>query len=509
MRSLIRHKLIAIGLATLVITAFAGRPGLQQNALARSAAVIFKKNAPVISALRENREGFVEVFGPTTQIGTVSTPTVSPNSVNVYSQGATSVLLTFSGVINMRPLDATFCSELVPVFSGGDPIGANLGFKCKPGTSFGSLPPAYDQSTLSGNNTFTDILSITPQIARRAYLEAARGKTSTLFYVRQFRSNPPANTANRGAVVNDKAFVCNSCVRRVNSVDVGVPVTLHLTGNGAGVPFSLTEVKLDWVGDANPILFLKTGEKLPPFEAQITHTGTGNLTGDWELVKPGDIPPEPRDLLTEAALPSEERGTHRRYPVMSRFNVYVPPTGYFVLPGPEVEHMATSLDGLYQIVLHIDATDDPSGTTPAPGAIGESKLATALRRVPRGGVAGFSFPTLRYYVSNGSVKALPATITSANPLSLSPEDRATLDPNHPVDFTWPLGNAAKYRFEVEDLQGTPIISAILPAGVGSYRAPSWFKGRVGKQIVRWRVIFFDQKGEEIDKTEWRALRFVP
>jgi len=506
MRYLVRQRLIVIGLATLVITAFVGRPVLELKALARSAATSFKENARVFSALRENREGSVEVLSPSTQIGTVSIPTVSPNSVNIYSMGATSVMLTFSGVTNnMKPLDATFCSELVPVFSSNDPIGANFGFTCKPGTGFGDIPARYDQSTLSGNNTFTDILSITPQISRSAYLEAARGKTSTLFYVRRFQVNLPANTANREPVVNDKAFVCNSCVRRVNSVvDVGVPVTLHLTGNGAGVPFSLTEVKLNFVGYAEPVLFVKTGEKLPPFEAQITHTGTGNLTGDWELVKPGDIPPEPRDLLT-----AEERGTHRRYPVVSRFNVYVPPTGNFVLPGPEVEPVATSLDGLYQIVLHIDATDDPSGTTPAPGAAGESALATALRRVDGGGVAGFSLPTLKYYVSNGSVKALPATITSANPLSLSPEDRATLDPNHPVDFTWPLGNAAKYRLEVEDLQGTPILSAILPAGVGSYRAPSWFKGRVGKQIVRWRVIFFDQKGEAIDKTEWRALRFVP
>jgi hypothetical protein len=392
------------------------------------------------------------------------------------------VLLTYSGVINLQPMEATFCDELVPVFSGSDPLGANSGFKCKPGTGFGRAPARYNQSRLSANNTFTEALTITRENARRAYLDAAEGNGSTFFHVRRF-------------------------VDKVTRREVAVPVTIRLMGRGAGVPLSVTEVKLKWGAATKPILFVKTGDELPRVQAEITYTGTGRLRGRWELVKPGDIPPGARDLLTEATMPLEERGAHRRYTEMSRFNVYLPPTGKILLPGPEVERMETSITGLYQILLRIEATPDPQGTVPAPGTAGETALAAALRNVPGGGVAGFSLPVIKYYVADGSAIVPPASITSANPLELSPEDQATLDPNQPVDFAWPLDNAAKYRFEVEDLQSAPIISAILPAGARSYRAPSWFKDRVGKRVVRWRVISFDQEGDEIDKTEWRAMRF--
>src|SRR5207247_977808 len=142
------------------------------------------------------------------------TITVSPRDVNAYSQGATSVLLTFGGLINKRPAEATWCGALIPAVP-------DLGFKCDPTTIFGRLPLRYDQSKLSGTNAFTDIMSITPQVARRAYLDAVKGNTSTFFYVRRF-------------------------VSTVAGPDEYVPVTIRLSGNGARVPLSLTEVKLTW-----------------------------------------------------------------------------------------------------------------------------------------------------------------------------------------------------------------------------------------------------------------------
>ncbi|HVQ36038.1 MAG TPA: hypothetical protein VMS31_00800, partial [Pyrinomonadaceae bacterium] len=482
MGSLVRHRLIAIVLAPLVLAALLSRPTLDQTAQARNVSNRLTNNATPES--REHREEAAYTSGSVIQGVAVGTPKVSPNSVNVYSQGATSVLLTFSGVINLQPMEASFCSELVPVFSGTDPIGASSGFKCKPGSNLGGLPQRYDQSTLSQNNTFTDILTVTPEIARRAYLNAVRGKGSNFFYVRRF-------------------------LNRTTLREVGVPVTIRLSGNGVGVPLSLTQVTLKWGATARPIVFVKTGEVLPQVQAEITYTGTGRLKGRWELVKPGDILPGGRDLLTEGTMPLEERGTHRRYTEMSRFNVYLPPTGKILLPGPEVERMDQNLTGLYQILLRIEATEDPQAivrTVPGPGPAGERALDAAPRKVPGGGVAGFSLPVIKYYVANGPATVPPATITSSNPLELSPEDQATLDTNQPVDFTWPPDNAVKYRLEVEDLQGAPLIAAILPAGVTSYRAPSWFKDRVGRKVVRWRVISFGQEGDEINKTEWRALR---
>ncbi len=125
-------------------------------------------------------------------------------------------------------------------------------------------------------------MSITPQVARRAYLDAVNGNTSTFFYVRRF-------------------------VSTVGGPDEFVPVTIRMSGNGARVPLSLTEVKLTW-GLGKPVLYVKSGEKLPTFAAEISYTGTGRLKGRWELVKPGELPPEPRDLLTEATLPHRRTG---------------------------------------------------------------------------------------------------------------------------------------------------------------------------------------------------------
>ena len=95
-------------------------------------------------------------FGATATGQTIS---VSPSMVNAYSQGATSVLLTFGGLINRRPAEATWCGALIPAVP-------DLGFKCDPTTIFGRLPLRYDQSKLSGTNAFTYIMSITPQVAR-------------------------------------------------------------------------------------------------------------------------------------------------------------------------------------------------------------------------------------------------------------------------------------------------------------------------------------------------------
>jgi len=278
-------------------------------------------------------------------------------------------------------------------------------------------------------------------------------------------------------------------------------VTIRLSGNGAGVPLSLTEVKLTW-GVGKPVLFVKTGEKLPRVEAEITYTGSGRLIGRWELVKPGEAPPENRDLLTEATLPIEERGTQRRYTQMSRFNLYLPPTGKTVLPGPEVWRVDESLNGLYQILLRIEASDDKQGDTNL-AAVG-----AGAGVVHGGAVAGFALPALKYYVSNGSASS--PTVIAETLFPLGPNDQAVIGTKAPVDFSWSvIDKALSYRFEVEDMEQAPIISAILPTGVGLYRAPSWFQDRVGNRVVRWRVTAFDGDGKEVSNTEWRALKFAP
>ena len=123
-----------------------------------------------------------------------------------------------------------------------------------------------------------------------------------------------------------------------------------------------------------------------------------------------------------------------------------------------------------------------------------------------GAVAGFALPVLKYYVSNG---AAPTTTVIADALfPLGPDDQVVLAANGPVEFSWSvIANAMSYRIEVEDMQSAPVISAIVRAGVGSYRAPSWIQSRVGNKVVRWRVIAFDSAGNEVAQTDWRALKF--
>jgi hypothetical protein len=387
---------------------------------------------------------------------------VSPADINAYSQGPTSALLTFGNVINYRAAETTWCGSLIPA-------APDLGSKCNPATVFGVLPARYDQSTVSNNNSFTDVMSVTPQVARRAYLDAAKGNTSTFFYVRRF-------------------------VSTVGGPDQFVPVTIRLSGNGAGVPLSLTEVKLDW-GLGKPVLFVKSGEVLPRFHADIRYTGSGRLIGRWELVKPGEALPEPRDLLTEATLPAEERGTQKHYTEIKRFNLYLPPTGQITLPGPETWRVDESLAGLYLVLLRIEASDDKEGDS-------DLQAVGAGGRVVHGGaVAGFSMPVLRYYVGTGSTVA---PVPAAQFIAISPEEKATLD-SSPVKFAWtPVEHAVSYKLEVEDMQNRIVLAAIVLPQESNYVAPPWFARQAG--IYRWRVIAFANKDTAIGETEWRGLR---
>src|SRR4029079_11335034 len=145
------------------------------------------------------------------------------------------------------------------------------------------LPARYDLSTRSGlaSRGLTDIMSIPPSVARRAYQSALDGNPSSFFYVRRF-----INTA--------------------GGQDEFVNVTCRMSGGGARSPFSLTDVKLSF-GIDKPILLLKPGEIVPPIKAEIAYNGTGRLKGRWEVVLPGEEIPSKTDLLTEATLPVEER----------------------------------------------------------------------------------------------------------------------------------------------------------------------------------------------------------
>src|SRR5688572_18126961 len=74
-----------------------------------------------------------------------------PVGVNVNMQGATSVFITFGGLVDQVPVEAAWCGELIPA-------APDIGQKCDPSTLFGQLPIRFDQSA-AGGSSFTDIMS--------------------------------------------------------------------------------------------------------------------------------------------------------------------------------------------------------------------------------------------------------------------------------------------------------------------------------------------------------------
>jgi hypothetical protein len=388
---------------------------------------------------------------------------VSPNGVNINANGATVVQLTFGPLsANQRTAEGCWCGELVSA-------APDVGFKCNPATLWGCTPARFDLSTRSARGGFTDIMTIPHSVMRRAYQAAEGGATSSYFYVRRFTSA----TGGR---------------------DEYVPVTCRMGGGGATTPFALTDVKLSFDGN-QLVQIVNVGEKLPPLKAEITYNGTGRLKGRWEVVKPGDKLPDPRDLLTEATLPIQERSAQRRYLQVSAFNLLLQPTGKFILPGPDVTRMPTAVAGPYLVLLRIEATDDKEGDANLV-AVGGPGL------VHNGAVAGFPMPALRYFVGGGNTAAGAVTL-------LLPANDTVLAPEQPLDFRWSeIATAALYRLEVEDLTARPLLSALLPPGIGAYHAPPWLKDKAGNLPLRWRVVALDQTGKPLAEAAWQSLRLM-
>ena len=402
---------------------------------------------------------------------------VNPSSVNVYSQGATTVFLTYGNLGNYRPSQTAWCGDVQPAAPA-------LGLSCAPGTIYGVLPIRFDISRLSGNNAYTDIVSVPASVARKAYQAAARGEDSQFYYVRRF-------------------------ISQTGAPDQFVVVTMRLSGNGAGTPFSLTDVQLDFgAGKGNrasgqePLaLFIEPGAKAPPFRAEIKYTGAGRLRGRWEVVRPGDPLPETSDLLTEASLPIEERGSQKRFTQLSRFNVFLPPGGRYVLHGPDPTRLPKDAAGQYLILLRVEASDDRENISDlsAVGAGGGSAQG--------GAAAGFPLPTLRYVVGGADNTKNASTANSFE--LISPRDGLSIPANQPIDFAWAAAAPGVfYRLEIEDENGASILAAVLKSTVRNYRAPSWLRSKAAAGALRWRVVGLDKSGQSIGESEQRKFQIA-
>jgi hypothetical protein len=396
---------------------------------------------------------------------------VNPTGVSVNAQDATTVFLTFGGVRQRVPADAQWCGELVSAAPA-------VGLKCDPTTIYGRLPQRYDRARLNASGAFTDIMSIPASVGRRAYLDARAGKKSTFFYVRRF-------------------------VSTTGGPDEYVAVTCRPTGGGAHVPFALTDVQVDF-DPATPVLFVKPGEQPPALGARIRYNGTGRLTGRWEVVLPGETLPSTDDLLTEATLPPEARGTQQRFTQLQRFDVFLPPNGggTVVLPGPDAGRLPVNIEGTYLVLLRVEATDDREGDSDLSAAGAGSGI------VHSGAVAGFPMPVLRYVVGAGE-SGLEATASPRALRLVLPRPQARVRPDSSFEVSWiDEFRAGWYRVEFETADGAPVLDAIVSPGIGAYRAPSFLGERAAGKPLRWRVVAFDPLGTEMKRSGWRRLELV-
>jgi len=378
---------------------------------------------------------------------------VNPSGVNVSHTGPSTVFLTFQNLgAQQKPVDAFWCGAVTTTgVSAVDP--------CVPGTLFGHLPQRNNIGRVSGTSgvsNFTDIMTIPASIARKAYQDAQRGNDSRFFYIRRF-SNPTQ-------------FVV---------------VTCRLAGGGARTPFSLVDVRLKFQTDA-PVAVISSGDIPPQVSAAIRFTGTGRLTGRWEVVQPGDIEPNSFDLLPQASLPIEKRGLQRRYTILQRFDRFLPPSGRVTIPGPDPDLIPHDINGYYKLLFRVEATRDR-----------ESNSNAITQLVTAGGAAGFPMPMLRYYVGTAE-----ETFTGRKMLKLFSPRRST-EVGKPLSFIW-LGNQSTYD-QLEVAQGDSIIlSSIVVGGLGNYQAPPWISNKKSKKL-QWRVSSLDARGKIISTSPWLSF----
>src|SRR5262249_47699603 len=183
----------------------------------------------------------------------------------------------------------------------------------------------------------------------------------------------------------------------------------------------------------------------------------------------------------------------RGYTQLSRFNLFLPPTGKYTLAGPEA--LPATLEGPYLVLLRIEATDDKEADSDL------LSLGVGAGVVHSGAVAGFPIPVLRYFVGSGqTVDPIPLRL-------LTPADNALAASGQPIVFSWTqVESAALYRLEIADQSGQPLLSALLQPLTLNYRAPSWLRETATGTGLRWRVSALDQNGAKTVETPWRRLQ---
>lgn len=454
---------------------------------------------------------------------------VTPTSVNINSQEAAAVPLTFGPIpADYRPVEAIWCGEL-------------LGQSCRADTIYGSLPERNNQAqrrTLSnGGEYLFDVMAIPASVTRRAYQSAQVGGSARFFYVRRFAS-------------------------KLGNPDIFVSVVCRMGGGGSRSPFTITAVRIR-TPDEKPIFFQKTGTALPPIYYEIQYSGTGTLRGRWELVQPGEEAPTNFDLLPEAALSIDQRGQQKLYTQISRFDVFLPPSGRYLLPAPE--RIPNYVEGQYFLLLRLEVSFDresenelpianvvvtptPTPTpcsTPPPVATTfaasarfavsaaavvdpcttttTTTVSTTTSPVPQidgtiqyGGSTAFPMPYLRIQVGafNDKLSWIKNGLISKNEnqqsiLNINPQNRSeTIEAEKAIlnRYSWyELKDTDIYLVEFVNEADTRLLAAYVAGNKFSYHLPKILRERFRNKRVYWRVSALKNNGKLIAKTDRQRI----
>ena len=399
-------------------------------------------------------------------------PRVSPSGVNINAQGATTAVLTYSGISGSMG-EGLFCGEVVPATPAS-------GLRCAPGTIFGQVPARYARTSGSFGSV-SDVITVPASVARRAYQAAAAGGPGVFYFVRRFHSE--------------------------GIIESFVAVTLRLTRGGARTPFGVTDVKLQFLTE-DPVLYVATGDAPSDIEAIVRYNGSGRLSGRWEIVYPGEAIPTERERATEFPSVDDVEFPNRRFTQLSRFNVFLPPTGQAVIPGPDPSRLPSATDGVYHVVMRIESVFDAESPVAGQTVIGvDGPVVEGTGRLA-GGAAPFPLPVLRYIVGSGANGAGMAQ--RAGEIRLRRPAPGSELPVDALRFVWTSASrAVQYRVEVEREDGARVLGAVVSANNRVYSAPPWFSARAPRGPLRWRVLALDRQGRTITRSEWARFRLLP
>lgn len=390
--------------------------------------------------------------------GGITTATASLIDVALSAPTPISIRYTLAGTDT--PLAGQFCSSLIGGYPGNGVSPA--GNPCAPGSVLGNANPAVGFAVSAQTG---ETLVVPETIARQATQQALASGNGIFYFVRQFNSG-------RYAVAR-----------------------LRLNGNSASSPLAFTDIRLGFKdgGSLQNIGFFKRGQVLPPVSAALRYQGAGVLRARWEVVQPGDTPPNAIDLTAETGLTPLQRAQQHRYRVLDRVNVYLPAFGQAVVPGPNPRLLPNEQYGQYLVLLRIETSDSVAG-------------------IP-GGITSFTLPVLRYYIGESSGPTVTGKVEPEVINLVAPAASAILEKGEAIAFQW-LENkdVSLYRLEIE-ANGKQVYAArVRPSvanGINRYTTPPFVADSLSNKAARWRVVAMASDGKFLGESEWREIANTP